>query len=159
MKIAALIFSLVSLLPICAVADNPVQIYKADDLEQFQVTYNSGYTVVSIYGYSVKITAEQRTTDNMAQVVILPREEGIQFQILNVEFTVLPQGNDIGGPVAQVGGVFTVQYTTGSPITVSKVIPVQLAFVDDFSMSADEARVEGDVVFQKQLPSLLSSST
>jgi hypothetical protein len=130
----------------------------ANDLEQFQIEYTTGSSRVSLYGYHIKITAEQRSSDNLAQVVILPNEEGVQFTIQQVDFTVIPPGGDVAGPVANVQGVFTIQYSTGAPITVVKTIPVQLSIVDTFTISQDEATVEGIQVYRKQLPSLLQAS-
>lgn len=128
----------------------------AGDLEQYELQYHNGYTLVSIFSYQIKIVAEQRSSDMLAQVVVVPQEQGAQFKIENVDFLIMPPSNDLGGPVAQVDGLFYVQVNQSYPVQILKMVPVEVATVDSFSISADEATIQGNSVVQKQLSEMLS---
>lgn len=135
---------------------SPLCCQVALDRQHYELQYNSGYTLVSILGYHIKIIAEQRLSDTLAQVVVVPQEEGIRFQIQNLDYVLLPPSNDLGGPVAQVEGCFVVQVNQENPISIIKTVPVMVVSVEDFSISADLATIQGNAMFQKQLSHLLS---
>jgi len=135
---------------VCFAQDN-------DAYQECQLQYYPGYTLVSLFNYNVKIVAEQRTTDNMVQVVVLPQEMNVQFQIQNIDFQVAPQDANPSGPLALVTGTFGVQLGYQGQTPMQKTIPVQISDVSEFSISQDEAMMQGNPVFQKQLPNMLSS--
>lgn len=126
------------------------------DMEQYQLQYNSGNTIASIFSYHVKFVAEQRYSDSMAEVVVIPQEQGISFQIQSVDFIVMPPSNDVSGPVAQIEGTFRVQINQQNPVSIPKTVQVMVSSVEDFSVSGDEATIQGYPVFQKQLSQMLS---
>lgn len=128
-----------------------------DTYQEYQLQYYPGYTQVSLFNYNVKITAEQRTSDNMVQIVAMPDQMGVQFQIQNVNFQVASADQNPSGPVAIVTGIFAIQLGYQTPSPMQKTIPVQISDVSEFSISQDEAMMQGNPVFQKQLPSMLSS--
>lgn len=128
-------------------------------LLQPQFQYYSGYTEVTLYSYHMKIVAEQRSTDNLAQVVAVSQEMGLTFQIQNVSFEVLPPSNDVGGPVAKVHGVFMVQVGDSPAMSVNSTVTVMVSDVFDFSVSPQQALFQGYPFVQRQLSQMLSQGS
>ena len=128
--------------------------YDEDDsqLQSRQMSFGSGYTNVTLYDYHIKITAEQRMDDNQLLVIAFPTEMGISFTIHNVAIGTSPRYN-LQGPVAKVHGTFRAQVNEGSPLTVTMMVPVQIAQVQEFSVSTDEALIQGYQFYKKQMSS------
>lgn len=152
MKILSLFLSILCFAPaICLAQDGD------DTYQEYQLQYYPGYTQVSLFNYNLKITAEQRTSDNMVQIVVVPDQMGVQFQIQDVTFKVASSEENPSGPLAIVTGTMAVQLGYQAPTPMQKTIPVQISDVSQFSISQDEAMMQGNPVFQKQLSSMLSS--
>lgn len=120
--------------------------------------FSRGATVVTIDGYHVKITAEQRRTDKKVQVVAYPQEQGVLFHIQGVQFGKMPHNPQVTGPVAKVRGSFTIQESNAGDSSLRRVIPVEVIPVNEFSITPDEARMQGNVCFQKDLSHMLSDN-
>lgn len=107
------------------------------------VEFNSGYSNLTMYSYHVKLTAEQRLSDNLVQVIAIPQEQGVQFNILNVRFGQMPESANLDGPAAIVQGVLLIRTGEMTSTRVAEMVPIQINTVTDFSMSADTARMMG----------------
>ncbi|MBS0655863.1 MAG: hypothetical protein JSR46_08810 [Verrucomicrobia bacterium] len=118
---------------------------------QPQMTFNNGSTFVTISNYHIKIIAEQRLSDNLVQVVAIPSQTGVQFNITGVSPGEMPPSSNMGGPAVNVQGV--VSFRTGGPnmTRVPETIPVQLNSVTNFSISADTATMQGYSCLQRQM--------
>lgn len=136
-----------------------VQLVDMDNNSHHQLDFHDGYTNLTIYDYHVKILAEQRMSDNLVQIVVIPNEQGIRFKILNIKFEVAPPGVDLSGPVAKVEGVAMFRRNMQYPMRIREVVPVQIQSVSEFSISQDEAMMQGNECVQRQLPNSFSDST
>ena len=122
--------------------------------------FQEGYTEVTLYDYHFKITAEQRLGDRLAQVIVFGQQQNSRFHVNHVEFGKMPPGKAPHGPVAKVSGIFVFQESNiGGPRRVHMTIPVQLHAVTEFTVSSDEARVEGNLCIERKLPEMLAKQT
>lgn len=165
MKFAG-IFSLFALLSATCIADthfpSPQYLLVGDEdgsqLDNCHFDFSTGYTDVTLYDYELQITAEQRTSDKQLMVVVFPEEEGISFRIHNVQIGKSPQYN-LEGLVAKVTGTFIAQVNEGNPIRVQMTVPVQIESVQEFSVSSDEALIQGNQFYKKTLPEMVNKDT
>jgi hypothetical protein len=128
-----------------------------DTGENASFQYNSdGSTIVTIYGYQVRFTAQQRQSDSMLQIIAYPNEMGVQFRIQNVLLGEAPEQMDTSGPVVTVTGRFFAHINMSNPVEVPMEISVSVQLVDEFTESTQEATMQGYPVMEKQLPNLLS---
>lgn len=119
--------------------------------------YNSdGSTTVSIYGYQVRFTAQQRQGDSVLQIIAYPNEMGVQFQIQHVLLGEASLQMSSTCPVVNVVGCVFAQINMAKPIQVSMEIPVSVQLVDEFIEGTQEAAMQGCPVMEKQLPNLLT---
>lgn len=127
-------------------------------LQDCHFDFSTGYTDVTLYDYELQITAEQRTSDNQLMIVVFPEEEGVSFRIHNVQIGKSPQYN-LEGDVAKVTGTFIAQVNEGSPIHVQMTVPVQIEAVQEYSVSLDEALIQGNQFYKKTLPEMVNQNT
>jgi hypothetical protein len=129
----------------------------ADEGEQaHHFEFYKGYTELTCLDYHIKITAEQRASDNEVLIIVIPREQGVHFNIRNVQFATRHPNIHLEGPVAKVHGTLTAQYSMTHPLHVPMTVPVQVAIVNEFTVSANEALIQGNNHFEKKLPKLLT---
>ncbi|MBS0633896.1 MAG: hypothetical protein JSR37_00350 [Verrucomicrobia bacterium] len=139
------IFALFLLLGSLCMAQNPYGDFKMEDA---QFSYNSGFTDVTFYNYhTLKITAEQNTTDNQLLVVVFPEREGVTFTISSVQMGDSSQ-NNLPGPVATVSGTMAVQINQPQPLMVPMSIPVQISQVSQYTVGPQEALMQGLKFYQ-----------
>ena len=140
-----------------AEAQVPIRTVQNGDDSSPNFTYDQGFTLVSKNGYQLRCTAQQRISDNMLQVVVYPSEMNLRFQIQDITFGDAPAQMGATGPVAQVQGQVTAQTNNSStPTFAPLVIPVQVQPVSDFTLSTQEAKMQGYPVFEKSLPNLVT---
>lgn len=162
MKFAG-IFSLFVLLSASSVADthfpSPQYLLVGDEdnsqLQDCHFDFSTGYTDVTLYDYELQITAEQRFSDNQLMVVVFPEEEGISFTIHNVQIGKSPQYG-LEGAVAKVTGTFVAQVNEGKPMRIQMTVPVEIESVQEFSVSSDEALIQGNQFYKKMLPEMVT---
>lgn len=116
-----------------------------------------GYTKVTLYNFVIKITAEQRFSDKQLLVVVLPNEQGASFNIQKVQIGRAPHFN-LQGPVAKVTGVFIARANMRSPIRTRMTVPVQIAPVFDYTVSPNEALIQGNQFYQEVLPNMVTGN-
>lgn len=127
-----------------------------EDILHRKFDFQEGYTEVSVFDYHFKITAEQRFSDNMAQVIVFPQQQGTRFHINHVEFRTMTS-SEISGPVAKVFGILVFRESNiGAARRVHLMVPVKISRVSDFTVSSDEARIEGNTCFERKLNKLES---
>ena len=117
-----------------------------------------GATTVTHDNYRVKITAEQRRSDHELLVIAFPREEGALFDMHRVELGRAPRHN-LEGVVAKVFGTFRARVNEGRPIVTRMMVPVRIAPVNEFTVSSDEALVQGNRYIIKKLPKMVTENT
>lgn len=127
-----------------------------DEEAKPRFAFFQGYTNITCYDFHVKITAEQRSSDKEVLIIAIPQEQGVHFNIQNVQFAQKHPNIHLEGAVAKVHGHFVAQYNMAHPQHVSMMVPVQVAIVNEFSISPNEALIQGNNHFQKKLPKLLS---
>jgi hypothetical protein len=115
-----------------------------DNLQDRHMDFQQGYTNLSMYQYHVKVTAEQRYSDKKVLIVVLPQEQAVKFRIQNVHFAKNAPQWKLEGPIARVQGVFSAHVNMSNPVHVRMVIPVQVKAVSEFSISPDEAMIQGN---------------
>ncbi len=160
---AAAFFSFFMLLCTNAFAQETVQMPKyllANNNEDYNLEgrhfdFGVGYTTVTQYDSVVKITAEQRFSDNELLVIVFPQEMGISFHIDNVRIGKAPHYN-LQGNVAKVTGTFIAEVNMSNPIRVNMTVPVQISPVSDFTVSSDEALIQGNQFYQKKLDTMVT---
>jgi hypothetical protein len=137
----------------CVASDEPAVQLIADGgmIGQPQMTFNNGSTFVTIYNYHIKVIAEQRISDNLVQVVAMPTESGVQFNITGVSPGEMPPSSNMGGPAVNVQGVVFLRTGGANMTRVPEMIPVQLNPVTNFSISADTATMQGYSCLQRQM--------
>jgi hypothetical protein len=133
------------------------QVMNFDDVPNRKLEFHEGYTEVTLMDYHVKITAEQRLGDRLAQVIVFGQQQYARFHLSHVEFGVMPPHRPPHGLVAKVSGIFVFQESNiGKMRRVHMMIPVQIRSVTEFTVSNDEARVEGYTCIERKLPKMLS---
>lgn len=137
----ALTLLLTSFTPYIALVDDD---NAGDELQERHFTFGMGYTTVTYYDNIVKITAEQRTSDNMLQVIVFPQEMGVKFNLNNVQVGLAPPRYNLQGKVARVTGVFVAQVNEGNPMRGRMMVPVQISQVSEFTVSSNEALIQGN---------------
>jgi hypothetical protein len=111
--------------------------------QDVQFSYNVDYTEVSIHNYrAFKLTAQQNTTNNQLLVIAYPEKAGIRFTIQGVQMGESQQ-NDLQGLVATVTGTLSVQTNEPQPLQVPLTVAVQISQVSQFSVSPQEAMMQG----------------
>ena len=110
--------------------------------EGLHFTIEPGYTNVSVYDYTLKVTAEERTTDKKLLVIAFCQDNNMRFDIKEVT---------VDKDVAKVTGVFRAQVSEDNGLRKRIIVPVQIASVDAFSVSADEALIQGNQFYEKSL--------
>ncbi len=144
MKLTSL-FTLFLLLTSLCMAQNPYGDFKMEDA---QFSYSSGFTQVTFYNYpTLKVTAEQNTTDNQLLVIVFPEREGITFTISGVQVGEASQDN-LSGQVATVSGSMAVQINQPQPLNVPMSIPVQITPVNQYTVGPQEALMQGLKFYQ-----------
>lgn len=160
MKILCSLFALVLTLSGISGLAAVEQVVNFDDVTNRKLEFHEGYTEITVFDYHIKITAEQRLGDRLAQVVVFGQQQNSRFHINHVEFGHMPSNKPPHGPVAKVSGIFVFQESNvGAPRRVHMMIPVQLRAVTEFTVSSDEARVEGNVCIERKLPKMLAHET
>lgn len=132
-------------------ANDPVQITKVQNDEyRRHLDFEDGYTNLVIHDYHIKIIAEQRFTDNLVQVIAIPTEQGVRFRIANIQFETAPPGVNLSGPVAKVEGFVSFRSSEDTSRRMREIVPVQIKSVDEFSISEDEASMQGYDCMRKE---------
>ncbi len=131
--------------------------YGSEQLENRNFSFGSGYTVVKHFDYTVKITAEQRFSDKELLVIAFPQAMDVSFHIERVQIGKAPHFN-LQGAVAKVEGTFRARVNMSNPIRTHMMVPVQIAPVNEFTVSANEALVQGNQFFQKKLPHMVTGN-
>jgi len=135
----------------------------ADDdtngLETAQYSFSMGATTVSFDDYQVKVTAEQRSTDNELLVIAFPNEQGVVFHIQDVRIGTGAPRYNIQGPVAHVEGFIRTQANENYPLRRRLSVPVQISPVSEFTVSANEALIQGNQFYEKKLPEMVTGDT
>ncbi len=155
MRLSALLFLLLSA-PI--LANEPYILPIADDtggLERIHFDLASGATTLSFDNYQLKITAEQRAQDHNLLVIAFPNEQGITFHIQNVRIGPAPSYNLKGG-VAHVTGFIRARANEYYPLRRRITVPVEIARVNEFTVSANEALIQGNQFYEKKLPHMVT---
>lgn len=127
----------------------------AGDLSGRHFDFSLGSTTVSQFDYSVKITAEQRFSDKQLLVIAFPQEMGVSFRIQRVRIGKAPQFN-LRGPVAHVTGVFSARVSENRPLSARITVPVQIEPVNEFTVSTNEALIQGNQYVLKNLPRMVT---
>jgi hypothetical protein len=127
----------------------------AGDLAGRHFDFSLGSTTVSQYDYTVKITAEQRFSDKQLLIIAFPQEMGVSFRIHRVRIGKAPQFH-LKGPVAHVTGVFSARVSENGPLGARMTVPVQIAPVNEFTVSANEALIQGNQYVVKNLPRMVT---
>ncbi len=128
-------------------------LFADDSLANTQYDFESGYTTITSFNYTVKVTAEERTTDNKLLVVVFPKDMGAAFTISNVTVGNAPPQYNLDGPAANITGFFTCQVNETNPIRQEMSFPVQISTVSEFTVSPDEALIQGNQFYTVDLPS------
>ncbi len=129
-----------------------IRLFGDSSLANTQYDFESGYTTVTSYNYTVRITAEERTTDNKLLVIVFPKDMGVSFTISNVAVGNAPPQYNLDGQVANVTGTLSCQVNETNPISAQMSFPVQISQVGEFSVSPDEALIQGNQFYTKDLP-------
>lgn len=157
------IFSLLALASSLSAANthfpSPQYILAGDEdssqLHNCHFDFSTGYTDVTLYDYELQITAEQRLSDKELMIVVFPEEEGVSFQIHKVKFGKSPQYN-LEGTVAKVTGTFIAKINEGTPIRMQMTVPVEIEGVQEFSVTPDEALIQGNQFYKTKLPKMIN---
>ncbi len=128
------------------------------ELTDTKFDFAVGVTTVSHDNYRVRITAEQRRSDYELLVISFPREEGVIFDIHRVELGRAPRHN-LQGIVAKVFGTFRARVNQGRPIVTRMMVPVEIAPVNEFTVSSNEALVQGNRFITKKLPKMVTGNS
>ncbi len=156
MKFAGLCSLLLLISSVCLAQGGPEQASKNPygdySLQDAQFSYSVGYTQVTFYNYmTLKVTAEQNTTDNQLLVIAFPEREGVSFTISGVQLGQSSQYN-MQGPVATVSGTMVVQINQPQPLSVPLSIPVQISQVSQYTVGPQEALMQGMKFYQMAIP-------
>ena len=87
-----------------------------EPLHRVQEEFFKGYTVATVEGYHVKIIAEQRRSDRIVQIIVIPEQQGVRFHIQNVQFGKMPLNGGPEAAVAKVHGSFIFQSSNAGNI-------------------------------------------
>lgn len=131
--------------------------YGSQKLADQHFSFASGATTITYLDYKVKITAEQCFSDKRLLVIAFPLEQTVSFQIQRVSIGRAPEFN-IRGAVAKVTGMFRARVNMANPVRKRMVVPVQIAPVNEFTVSANEALIQGNQCYQKVLPRMVTGN-
>ena len=128
-------------------ADTSPQIAKCQygsfTVQDIQMSYDVGYTQVTIHNYmALKLTAEQNSSTNQLLVIAFPEKSGLLFTIQSVQAG-QGQQNGLEGPVATVKGTLSVQTNEPAPLQIPLTVPVQISAVSQYTISPQEALMQG----------------
>lgn len=105
-----------------------------------------GSTTLNVEGSKIILLAERRSQDKKLQVVIVPTDENLEFQIKHVSLGTMGGSWHYGEPLAKISA----RLMKKDHFIAEKVISVLIKTVSEFSLDADELRrKEGIIVFQK----------
>lgn len=105
-----------------------------------------GSTTLQIDGTKVILLAERRSSDKKLQVVVIPLDDHLDFQLKKVSLGTMGESWHYGEPLAKISA----RLTKKDQFMTEKVISVLIKTVSDFSLDADLLkRKEGIIVFQK----------
>ncbi len=158
MRLHALFFLLLSA-PIFA--NEPHLLPIVDDtggLENVHFDFAKGQTTLSFDNYRIKISAEQRAQDHELLVIAFPNEQGITFHIQHVRIGRAPRYN-LQGAVAHVTGFIRARANEYYPLRRRITVPVEIARVNEFTVSANEALIQGNQFYEKKLPKMVTGDT
>ena len=108
-----------------------------------------GATTAKFDNYQVKVTSEQRASDHELLVIAFPNEQGVLFHIQNVRIGKAPRYN-LQGAVAHVTGFLRTRANEYYPLRRRITVPVQIARVNEFTVSANEALIQGNQFYEKK---------
>ena len=129
------------------------------NLQDRKMDFQQGFTNLSMYQYHVKITAEQRYSDKKVLIVVLPQEQAVNFRIQNVTFAKSAPKWNLDGPIARVQGIFSAHVSSnGAPAHMRLMVPVQVKAVSTFSISPDEALIQGNQFVERNPKEMLQGS-
>lgn len=115
---------------------------------------DEGSTLFAVDGMKIRVIAEQRTSDKLVQVVIMPDKGSELFRVTGVRLSLI-RGQGSTNVVAYVKALYTKTDPKESNRPLSKMIPVFVKPVEAFSISYDEAKEKNYIVMLKRLPQML----
>ncbi|MBS0633877.1 MAG: hypothetical protein JSR37_00255 [Verrucomicrobia bacterium] len=114
------------------------------ELQGRHLDFGIGYTTVTYLDNKVKITAEQRMSDNKIQVIVFPLEMGVTFNLEHLRVGHAPPRYNLQGKVVLVKGNFVARVSENGPKRRQMTVPVQISRVNQFTVSSNEALIQGN---------------
>jgi len=96
-----------------------------------------GFTIVTVDGSKLRVTAEERKSDNKLKITVLPLNDDVEFQFKEAGVGLMAANWKKGEPLAKVWG--TVIKTDGNcQIIDDLTVSILLKLVDEFTITPEE---------------------